>query len=180
MSLKPDHALLLVALLLPVFAGAADPYDTESDLRRNHGYLVIDTIIARPVTRWRLTREFTIDRLPLGRQTLLVRLPEGRYQWQELSVPYFDLPHVYDTEDDRRWSFRIERQKINYAGTLIVDELRSKDAVGVRFINRSSEVGALLEENYASLLEQFGLVYSGWYRDDYLRLGQAAVQDATN
>lgn len=179
MRRKASAIAIIVSLLLPLTGdGAADPYDVISELQGKYGFLVLDTIVARPVTQWRLNRGFVVEQLPLGRQTILVRLPAGNYRWQELGVPYFDLPHRYDTSDDKRWSFRIERQKINYAGTLIVDEIRSSEAVGVRFINRSSEIRGLLEQLYPSQLTAFGVIYTGWYRDDFLSLGQNGVGDA--
>jgi hypothetical protein len=161
---------LLIALLLlaNVAEVRADPYDTESPLPKRWGYLVVDTISGRAVTQWRLDRTLTIDRLPLGRQTVLIRLPAGSYQWQEINIPYFNLPYRIDLFDDKRWAFRVDAQKVNYAGTLIVHETRASDSAGVRFVNRSSEVVGLLEQKFPELLQQFNLQYSGYNRDDFL------------
>lgn len=163
--------LATVTLLsVAAVAGAQDPYDTESKLGTRWGYLVIDTIVGRPTANWRLSNGLTIDRLPVGHRTIMIRLPIGRYSWEQIDIPYFDLPHELDVSDDRRWAFTIERLRINYAGTLIVSETRSSDGVGVRFVNRSSGVLDRLRENYPEHLEDYGLVFSGSYRDDFLAL----------
>lgn len=165
-------------LLATTVAMAADVYDTESELGTRYGYLVLDTLAGRPATNWQLSDGLVIKRLPLGRDTRLLRLREGNYRWEEIDVPYFDLPHRIDTSDDSRWSFTVERQKINYAGTLIIDETRASDAVGVRFVNRSSEIVARLREKYPEHVETLGVRFAGSYRDDYLALDDDKAANA--
>jgi hypothetical protein len=170
----------IVALLLATtVAMAADVYDTDSELGKRYGYLVLDTIVGRPATNWQLSDGLVIKRLPLGRDTRLLRLREGSYRWEEIDVPYFDLPHRIDTSDDSRWSFTVKRQKINYAGTLIIDETRASDAVGVRFVNRSSEIVARLREKYPDHVAMLGVRFAGSYRDDYLALESGEVANAS-
>ena len=179
---KPDLMKLVrvtVLLIATTVAMAADVNDTESELGTRYGYLVLDTIVGRPATNWQLSDGLVIKRLPLGRETRLLRLREGNYKWEEIDVPYFDLPHRIDTADDSRWSFTIKRQKINYAGTLIVDETRASDAVGVRFVNRSSEILARLREKYPAHVEALGVRFAGSYRDDYLALESDEAANAS-
>ncbi len=165
-------------LLATTVAMAADVNDTESELGKRYGYLVIDTIVGRPATNWQLSDGMIIKKLPLGRNTRLLRLREGNYRWEEIDVPYFDLPHRIDTADDSRWSFTVERQKINYAGTLIIDETRASDTVGVRFVNRSSEIVTRLREKYPEHVATLGVRFAGSYRDDYLALDSEEAADA--
>lgn len=172
--LRPFGWLLLVLLLLPPGEAvpAEDAYDTESLLPSRYGYLAVDTIVGRTVTQWELSKDVVIDRLPLGESTILIRLRAGRYHWSSIDIPYFDLPHHVDLDDDDRWAFRIEPQKINYAGTLIVDPVRASDAVGVRFVNRSSQITGKLREAYPALLATLGVRWAGVERDDFLDLMQ--------
>jgi len=164
----------LVAMAMVLFVAlklhAAEPYDTESELESRYGYLVIDTIVYRTTSNWRLDKTFVIDRLPIGRRTILVRLRAGSYHWQEIDVPYFDLPHRVDLADDERWVVTVKKQEINYAGTLIVGESRGSDSVSVRYINRSSEIVELLRENYTEHLQKYGITYSGRIPDKFFQL----------
>lgn len=162
--------VVMLTLLLPLRGIAADAYDTESELQSRWGYLVIDALVRRPVTNWQLNKDFTIDKLPLGRSVMLIRLKSGRYQWDEINVPYFDLPHRLDLADDRRWAFTIHARKINYAGTVVVGEIRSSDSVNVKMLNRTSEVVSLLREAYPAQMNTYELIYSGSSRDDFLDL----------
>lgn len=162
-------SILLLALALPAFA-AKDAFTIEGELPRGYGYLVVDSDIARTVTNWHLSNGLTIDRLPLGQQTTLLRLPEGRYRWTSISVPYFNLPHEIDTGSSRQWQFTVARDVINYSGTLIVAEDRATDAAGVRFVNRSSEIVGRLRIKYPVLLKRYGLRFAGSYRDDFFTL----------
>lgn len=169
-SIVARRIVILVALLSAAAFSAEDFFDTESSLPSRYGYLVIDTIVSRPTKNWRLNKEFAFESLPEGRQTIMIRLRAGSYHWKQVDVPYFDLPHQVDLTDDKRWSFTIERQKINYAGTLIVGDARSSDAVNVRYVNRSSEIARRLHELYPQHLATMAITFSGSYRDDYLDL----------
>ena len=122
---RPKAELLVFALTFATAqAVAEEALDPGPDLPSRYGYLVVDSIVGRVATNWQLGDVLTIENLPLGRNTRLVRLPAGTYQWQGIDVPYYDLPHQIDVSQDRRWSVVIEKQKINYAGTLIVHETR--------------------------------------------------------
>ena len=150
---------------------------THADgLPASHGYLLIDSDIGRKTTDWVLNDDLVVDELPLGRTLRLLKLEKGRYQWQRISVPYFDLPHRLDLSDDSRWGFRITSGRVNYVGTLIVDEVRATDNVDVRFVNRLSEVVERFQKEYPVEAAEYELVYSGLQRDDYLSaMGTAAA-----
>ena len=159
--------LTALCLLAARPAPAADD-DVSSELNNRYGYLALDTMVERPVTNWRLSRSLAIDKVPEGRQLRLIRMRIGKYQWTEINVPYFNLPHRMDLSDDTRWAFEIHPRKINYAGTLVVGEQRSSDSVEVRFLNRTTEVLELLREKFPAQAEVFEVVYSGAARDDFL------------
>ncbi|MEL7536525.1 MAG: hypothetical protein AAFZ58_12250 [Pseudomonadota bacterium] len=138
------------------------------ELRYTQGYLLIDADIGRKTVNWKLNDEFAIDELPIGRTLRLVKLEKGKYQWQQISVPFFDLPHLLDVSDDSRWAFTIEGGRVNYVGTLIVGEVRETDNVDVRFVNRLSEVLDRFEAEFPEEAAQYELAYSGRHRDDFL------------
>ena len=169
--------LFLAALVIfgSVTLKAADHLDTESELPLRYGYLVIDTIVGRATTNWRLNQSLKFVNLPLGRRTKLIRLPVGNYQWQHIDLPHFDLPHRVDLTDDVRWSFTIKQRQINYVGTLIVNETRGSDSANVRFVNRSSDIVDRLNTQFPMQISRYGLTFSGSYRDDYFLLHNKVI-----
>jgi hypothetical protein len=179
---SPRTSLLLPCALLAfaVLAQAASAEDEREPLKGRYGYLVVDSDVAAKVLGWKLSDLIVIDTLPLGRHLQLLKLKAGKYHWQELQVPYFNLPNELDVSDDERWFFTIERGKLNYAGTLIVGELRQARNVDVRFLNRSAEVLDLVRTRFPTEMERYGLIYSGSNADDFLAFfeGSEAVQSA--
>ncbi|MEM8982400.1 MAG: hypothetical protein AAGC71_05200 [Pseudomonadota bacterium] len=170
------NRLGLVAALVVALTSSALADDVPN-LLAGEGYLLIDADIGRKTVGWRLSKEIVVDEIPVGRSLRLIKLKRGTYQWQEISVPHFDLPHRVDLSDDSRWSFTIESNRINYAGTLIVGDVRQRENVNVWYVNRLSEVFARLAETYPDLLASHPLVYSGRYRDDFLEeYGHATLQ----
>jgi hypothetical protein len=158
-------APLLLLALAQVYANDAVP-----ELGRNEGFVIIDTDVERRVTDWVLNANFRIQELPRERQLQIVRLRAGRYQWRELNVPHYDLPHRVDLGDDARWSFTVKPGTINYFGTLFVAPERGTNRVDVRLVNRSAEVYALMQTRFPAYLTQLPLRYTGWQEDAFLEL----------
>ena len=162
-----ERCLALVVLCLSA-ASAAEPESIKLDYKE--GYVVIDTDVRRTVADWRLEGKVSMGELPLGRNLRLMPMKAGSYQWTEISVPYYNLPHALDLSDDQRWSFKVERHKINYFGTLIVAEDRGSDSVDARLVNRAAQVIELLMEQYPEHLALYQLQYAGSKRDDFIDL----------
>ncbi len=139
-----------------------------SELKTGQGLLLIDTHAKRRVSAWRLRKNQPVIVPGLGRRFRLLALPAGEYHWQSIEVPYFDLPYKSTLSDDARFGFNIHAGKLNYFGSLVVGEARSRGSIDVRLLNRSTEVLELLSQHQATLLEQLPLVYSGDIPDDFL------------
>ena len=139
-------------------------------LRLGEGLLLIDSAVARRVSAWRLEgRKVLVFEPVQGRQMHLIKLPRGAYRWLDIEVPYFNLPYRLSFEDEDRWAFQVQSQRINYAGSLQVGERRGTSSIDVRWINRTAEVYSLLREAHPELLSRYGLVYAGEHPDDFLQ-----------
>lgn len=160
----------LTAVLLSatpaVWADGADP--PEQTLSGRFGYLVIDTHVERKVLDWRLNDRVVIDQLPEGVHLRLLRLPAGRYQWQSVRIPWFGLAHEFDLSDDEAWSFEIERGSINYFGTMLVGEDRSRRSADVRLMNRTADMLPRLRAAFPSAVAAYPVRWAGRERDDFL------------
>ena len=163
-------ALSQLILAVTVSALAQDDATGNKKLKSRHGYLIIHTDVGRKVANWKLNSKITIRELPIGEDFWLLELRAGDYQWQEIVVPSFDLPRRFDTSDNNRWKFTIKSGAINYAGTLVVGEERSRNNVDVRYLNRTAEVSAYVRENLAEKYALHGFIYSGPDEDRFLSL----------
>ena len=126
------HFLAVVACAVSSNSGYADKLQPtlvgfNQEVSKRYGFLLVDSHVQRTVSAWTLSAQKIVPlRPPIGRQLKLIKLRPGKYSWKSISVPYFDLPHILDLQDDDRWSFTVERGVINYAGTLFVGEERGR------------------------------------------------------
>lgn len=176
MTHRMAYVIAVTALLAS--SASADDGEEKIELDFKQGYVVIDTDVRRTVSDWQLEGKVSMGRLPIGRTIKLMPLRPGTYQWTEISVPYYDLPHALDLSDDPRWSFRVERHKINYFGSLVVGEDRGTKTVDARIVNRAAEVIELLREQYPEQMKLYELTYAGHTRDDFLALIQTDAAEA--
>jgi len=151
-------------------------------LKRKQGYLLIDLDLESPVAKIELVRgasgrssavasafrrKTEIGPFATGRHLLLLPLDEGNYVWGETHVPRYDLPFLVDTADDKRWSFTIERSRINYLGQLSVRKERSAEVVRLGLNNRIAMTIRDIRQTFAEELSQWPLRYAGYYPDRF-------------
>lgn len=173
-----DLGTWLALVLLSSGGAAADAAPEKFELDYKQGYVVIDTDVRRTVSDWRLEGKVSMGRLPIGRNIQLIKMRPGSYQWTEISVPHYDLPHNLDLSDDKRWAFKVERHKINYFGTLIVGEDRGSKSVDARLVNRTAEILEMLRDQFPEQTALYDIKYAGTARDDFLELVQVSNSDA--
>jgi len=162
--------IIFAAAIVAFSASADDSLAVVEGLKKKQGYLLVHTDVGRKAANWKLNSQITIKALPLGEDFWLLVLRAGKYHWQEIDIPSFDLPHRFDVSDDPRWAFKIEPGVINYAGTLVVGEKRSQTDVSVRYLNRSAEIRAYVQENMPAEYARYGFVYAGLSDDRFLRV----------
>ena len=136
-------------------------------LPKGAGYLLLDTDIGFPDVSFVLDDNRRFERLPEGKNQRLITLPAGEYQWQEVRVPYFDFAHVLSVSDDDRWGFRVSEGHVNYAGSIVVGQRRTRRSVDVSVLNRCAQVRTAAVRRWARELESAPLVWSGLYPDPF-------------
>jgi|GEM_PF-588773 len=138
-----------------------------TELKRRQGLVLIDTETYRRVSAWRLGTDLPTIRPQQGRRFALLTLPTGSYHWQNIDVPYFDLPYQRTLNREPQWGFQVKPGVLNYFGSLQVGKARGRASVDVRLLNRSAEVLKLLSEEHSHLLTKFPFVYSGNTPDEF-------------
>lgn len=96
-----------------------------------------------------------------------IQLRAGDYKVTELHTPYFNLPYILDTESTSTWQFHVEKQRINYAGELIIKKERTLKTVDVNLLNRFAMHSEEFCETHMGLCEQYPFATAAIYRDDF-------------
>lgn len=98
----------------------------------------------------------------------VLALPAGLYQVTRVEAPYFDFPFRLGTDGDPLWRFRIEAQKTNYIGQLVIHGERTSKAVDIKLINRLAAGMQEIQQSLRSLPGQPPLVSGSGTRDGFL------------
>ena len=124
-------------------------------LESKHGFVLFDLDVAGTapsffIRRYSVNKPFfepdtrmSFDTIPLrvrfdnnASGVFTVPLKEGLYQITQVDAPFYDLPYKIDMDTSRTWRFYVERDKINYAGKLVIEQDRGQRTIDVNFYNR--------------------------------------------
>ena len=165
--LKTPLALALLSLAVPLGCASRPLVPSESvRLGQNEGILVIHT--DSPL-QFKLRAEGFdgVWKQDSGDQISLVVVPAREYRWRTIWLRLGNFSLRFTPPEDERWSFRVRSGTICYPGSIQASE-RGRYGEGVRTINRSAVVLQRLEQDFATLLDQYPLAYTGHVQDDFL------------
>lgn len=113
-----------------------------------------------------------------GRTNMVsINLPEGLYQITQVEVPHFDLPYKIDTNNQDVWRFRVNRNKINYIGTMKVSPIRSKNTVDTVWINQFATHLQALQTIVADADIGLPIVHGAGYRDPFFAILEGGINE---
>jgi dipeptidyl aminopeptidase/acylaminoacyl peptidase len=107
-----------------------------------------------------------LNYLDVGRTIQLYAVPEGQYEWRELTLRtgYAGIRYQFGTNPE--FGFRVHAGKITYAGELIV-RATSLWRVNFHISNRTLPVIDWLETAHPALYRDYQLTFSGHYPDPF-------------
>lgn len=95
------------------------------------------------------------------------KLKSGVYQITQVNAPYFGLPYALSTSELKTWRFTIEKDRINYIGTLVIEGSRSKENIETHFLNSFAQQYESIISSTKYLQSEFPLTMGTSYRDDF-------------
>jgi dipeptidyl aminopeptidase/acylaminoacyl peptidase len=156
-------------------------------LAPNEGLLVVAVDTSSRVSSLRISKvgqklsAGMLNYLEAGRTLQLYAVPEGEYQWSELTLLTGRMGVRYQLGKDPEFHFRVQPGKITYAGELVVRP-KSLFNVGFHVSNRSLPVLDWLEAKHPALYREYPFLYTGHYPDpfpEFYRVQRAALPAAT-
>lgn len=112
-----------------------------------------------------------------GRTNMVfINLPEGLYQITQVDVPHFDLPYKISTDNSDAWRFNIQRDRINYIGTMKVSAIRSKNTVDTVWLNQFATHLDTLQTFVTESVIPLQIAHGAGYRDPFF----AALEGGKN
>lgn len=165
--LKTPLAFALLSLAVPLGCASGPLVPRQSvRLGENEGILVIHTDSPLQIKHLRAEGFGGAWQQDSGDQISLVVVPAREYRWRTMRLLRKHINLRFTPPEDGRWSFRVRSGTICYPGSILASERGGY--VGVRTINRSALVLPRLEQDFATLLDQYPLAYTGHVRDDFL------------
>lgn len=177
---------LLLALAFDASAlRKIDPGDAPR-LKPGEGLLVVSVDTSSAISNVRFQpvgkalRGEVLNYLGVGRTVQLYAVPEGEYQWAQVTLASSYVWRSYITlRDDPEFRFRVEPGQLTYAGDLVLRPRGVRSSL-VHVSNRSLPVIDWLEAQHQAIYRQYPLVYSGAYPDPFpafYREARAAAVD---
>ena len=152
-------------------------------LEIEEGYLILDLDIDSPVSEITLRRKIEkysyygykkaivrIVNINQGANLTIIKLSAGTYRWEDIKVPFYNLPYVHDLSKKNLWQFKIFPNRLNYVSKITVKEKRSTTSVDITRLNRIAESLPNINQQFKNLLKKYPLIYSGFEPDDFLAL----------
>ena len=166
---------LAMSLVDVAVAQSLDGTDLETELKPGEAYLLFDSDVNRDGVSLKLDDKHVYF-LKRGKTLHAYRIKAGRYQWESINVPDYELPFYLSLNKNSQWSFTIEERKVNYIGRVLVDSQRGINKVPVKIKNRSAMMLDDYRDVVSFLLERYVFVYGGADKDDFLRFYQNTLK----
>lgn len=165
--------LMLLSLLLAsplASANKRDEYtpDNLAELGAGEGYLLLNIDSATELATIKLAKAkgmasaHVFENIAKGRSARLIKLPEGRYHWSELTA----WDYYWTFKDDKDLFFKVEAGVINYPGTL---KIRAPGGLSLSVQQEDEATLALrtLALAFPALINRLPLRYQGQSPDPY-------------
>lgn len=177
--------LALLLCLLAMDASALRKVDPGEipELAPNEGLLVVAVDTSARISSIRIARAGStfnaglLTHLEVGRTVQLFAVPEGQYEWRDLTLRSGWSGVRYKLGKNPEYGFRVAAGKITYAGELIARPV-TLFKVGFHVSNRTLPVIDWLERTHPALYRDYDLLFSGHYPDpfpEFYRTERAAL-----
>jgi hypothetical protein len=156
--------LALTLVMIAACSQSVNSIKTEQTqaLAPNEGYLLLAVNTNTTLTSMSATGPkrlyFTKDDLKNGTNYILVAVPAGDYQFEDIN---FEGMYYARLTDDI-WNFSVEAGKVNYVGHLKVNSLYIDNSAGHIFLsNNGSEAFKHMQEKFPRILKGHAMRYAG-------------------